>query len=342
MLEKNKILQYLKTIYTKTEAELEKHLIERFENKYTDSYHENGSYHFFYNESPLLLVAHLDTVHKQLPGIFISTDGYTYSAENGIGADDRNGVVAILELYEMCLDNNMQPPSILFTCKEEIGGVGVKKFAKNDDLLDKISNKNLFIQFDRRGENDFVTYGYRNNTLFEIIESYNFVQSFGSYTDISTLMQETRIMGVNFSAGYHNAHRIDEYTNFLELQENIIKVFDMFPSFTQEKFVAKEEYLEPMLNYSSFMYNDRFEQLSLFEDDYMYIISGEELYEIIESGELDYVIHSGEFTIFDCAITELYKFYPEEYVNIISKAIMSGNTDIIKKNDLQEEDVYEI
>lgn len=57
---------------------------------------DNG-YLYAKGTHPVLLVAHLDTVHKKSPKtILYSKDGNTIMSLEGIGGDDRCGVIMIL------------------------------------------------------------------------------------------------------------------------------------------------------------------------------------------------------------------------------------------------------
>ena len=76
---------------------------------------------------PILLCAHLDTVFL-FPPVNIYTDKETKVmwAPAGLGADDRAGVYAIMQI----IADNFRP-SVLFTTDEEIGCVGAKKVIMN-------------------------------------------------------------------------------------------------------------------------------------------------------------------------------------------------------------------
>ena len=71
----------------------------------------------FLQEKPCL-VAHIDSVHTKAPSK-ISLIGDKLSAENGIGGDDKCGIVAILEILKSGADVNA-----IFTIDEEIGAIG--------------------------------------------------------------------------------------------------------------------------------------------------------------------------------------------------------------------------
>ena len=111
---------------------------------------------------PVLLVAHMDTVHKNLPTIIsYNSKLQTISSPNGIGGDDRCGIYMVLEIvkYFNC--------SVLFTEDEELGGVGAEKFIKT-----KIASElefNYMIEFDRANANDAVFYECDNPEFEEFI-----------------------------------------------------------------------------------------------------------------------------------------------------------------------------
>ena len=112
---------------------------------YTEVHNQKG---FLYakGEIPVLLLAHMDTVHDQLPYIFNISDekGKTkISSQYGIGGDDRCGIYMILEIVKTL------KCSVLFTEDEEIGGVGAHKFADTDFV--KNLDVNYMIEFDRKG-----------------------------------------------------------------------------------------------------------------------------------------------------------------------------------------------
>lgn len=75
-------------------------------------------------EIPVALVAHLDTVHKlHTYELCHDQDKGVLWSPNGIGADDRAGVFSILEILK-----KGYRPSIIFCCKEEVGGIGAGYF----------------------------------------------------------------------------------------------------------------------------------------------------------------------------------------------------------------------
>lgn len=84
------------------------------------------------NAPPLLLAAHMDTV---APGesvkAVIGADGIIRSDGSTIlGSDDKAGIAAIMEAYDIIRENNLKHPplEILFTVGEEQGLLGIKHF----------------------------------------------------------------------------------------------------------------------------------------------------------------------------------------------------------------------
>lgn len=207
-----------------TQGELKKHCYKQLQNHYKNNKIFNDK-KFLYAKGniPLMLVAHLDTVHKWLPtNIWCSLDNTKLKADEGIGGDDRCGVYAILTILSK-LDRK-QLPSILFTTDEEIGGIGVSNFCKK--FKNKKLGVNAFIEIDRAHRDDVVNYNDINMDLVSKFEELGYKYERGSYTDIVDLMETFGISGVNLSSGYYNAHTTSEYVDFKDLMwtiENVIK-----------------------------------------------------------------------------------------------------------------------
>ena len=186
-----------------------------------------GSYILVKGEAPILLVAHLDTVHdKCVRQICKTSNGNILMSPQGIGGDDRCGVYALAAIYEQ----SRVKPWLLFTCDEEIGGVGAARFCadhRSGGLPDELDNMKIIIEIDRKGENDAVYYECDNPEFEAYITSKGFKTEFGSFSDISYVAPELGTAAVNLSSGYYNAHTLHEYINRKHLNATIKKVVEI-------------------------------------------------------------------------------------------------------------------
>ena len=180
---------------------------------------------------PVLLTAHMDTVHKKLVTDFyedIQTDKngkvtHTISSPQGIGGDDRCGIYAILKVIE-----SGYLPYVLFCEDEEIGGIGSGKFCKTK-YITELSNMKFLIELDRANSNDLVFYSNANQDWINC-------------------------SSVNLSCGYYKAHTVYEYVIMEELLETIEMTKHLLEA--SEK-VETFEYIEKTYNTRYYgMYNN--------------------------------------------------------------------------------------
>lgn len=197
---------------------------------------------------PIMLVTHLDTVFKSPPAnIYYDNKQKVMWSPQGLGADDRAGVFAIIKILQ-----DGYRPCICFTTDEEKGGVGanilIAKYPKAPFKLKYI------IELDRQGFLDCVFYGCNNLKFKEFVESYYFITDWGTYSDIATICPKWKIAGVNLSVGYINEHEKIETLHTEALYATIEKVehmlddVDISPTF---KFIpmSSEEYLQRFYDY---------------------------------------------------------------------------------------------
>ena len=168
---------------------------------------------------PVLLTAHMDTVHKEPVKDFyeyIDENGnHIISSPQGIGGDDRCGIYMILEIIKEF------KPSILFCEDEEIGGIGSGKFCKTEFIKDLCDLKYL-IELDRANGNDAVFYECDNPEFTDfIINNTGYKEACGSFSDISTLAPSCGVAAVNLSCGYYKAHTLQEEVNVEEMLHTI-------------------------------------------------------------------------------------------------------------------------
>ena len=169
-------------------------------------------------EIPVLLVAHLDTVHPEPPEIICySKDGRYMMSPQGIGGDDRAGVYMILQILRQVNCH------VLFCEDEECGGRGASAFTKSGILPDV----NYIVELDRKGENDAVYYGCDNQDFREYVAEFGFREAFGSFSDISILAPYLKTAAVNLSTGYYNAHRNHELIDTQVMATNTERVIEM-------------------------------------------------------------------------------------------------------------------
>ena len=182
---------------------------------------------FLYAEgsTPILLVAHLDTVHRALPEtICYSADGTVMMSPQGIGGDDRAGVYMILRLIQSCHCH------VLFCEDEETGGHGARAFTKSGIKPDV----NYIVELDRTGSNDAVFYQCRNRQFERHINSFGFQTAFGSFSDISILAPHLNLAAVNLSTGYYHAHQPGEYVRLDKVEELIDRVEKLLQTKTEQ------------------------------------------------------------------------------------------------------------
>lgn len=189
---------------------------------------------------PVLLLAHLDTVHELLPSLIkYDAEKDSISCIEGIGGDDRCGVYMVLEVVKKynC--------SVLFCEDEEQGGIGARKFIETD--LAKELKFNYAIEFDRRGSNDAVFYDCDNEEFEEFITKDFYKTAYGSFSDISVVAPFLGCAAVNLSCGYYNAHTKQEYVVLNEMERSIAEACQILERTTEDD---KFEYIEA--TYSSY------------------------------------------------------------------------------------------
>ena len=111
--------QLLEYIFKLSQDELHK-LLFHYLSKYYKNPVQTEDYIYAEGNIPIALVAHLDTVFDNPPKhIFFDHDQDVMWSPNGMGADDRAGVFAIIKII-----SHGFRPHIIFTHDEELGGDG--------------------------------------------------------------------------------------------------------------------------------------------------------------------------------------------------------------------------
>lgn len=191
--------------------------------------------------APILLVAHLDTVHKNpVHNICFSSDGNILMSPQGIGGDDRCGVYTLFKAYEQ----SEIKPYLLFTCNEETGGIGAKNFVRClDKLPAELATLKCIVEIDRKGRNDAVYYDCDNPAFEKYISSKGFKTACGSFSDISVIAPVLGVAAFNLSSGYYYPHHLHEYINRHELNTTLDKVVEIISDSARQDF-PRYEYIE--------------------------------------------------------------------------------------------------
>ena len=167
---------------------------------------------------PVLLVAHLDTVHQEpVRDICYNAEKTVAMSPQGIGGDDRAGVWMALYILERVSCH------VLFCEDEESGCVGARQFVRHKWA----PQVNYIVEMDRRGENDAVFYRCDNPDFTEYICSFGFDLAYGSCSDISYLAPHIGAAAVNLSCGYYCEHRRHEYVRLDQMQHNARRIAEM-------------------------------------------------------------------------------------------------------------------
>ena len=204
-----------------SQKKLFKLLAKKFKGK---AFLSKGNFLLVRGTAPVMLVAHLDTVHTEpVKQICASEDGNILMSPQGIGGDDRCGVFALVKIY---LSAQVKP-WLLFTCDEEVGGLGAQQFClahSQRRLPTELDALKFLVEIDRKGKNDAVYYDCDNPDFEEYITGKGFKTAIGSFSGISLIAPELGIAAVNLSSGYYNAHTLHEFINVKELHDTIHRV----------------------------------------------------------------------------------------------------------------------
>ena len=196
---------------------------------------------------PVLLVAHLDTVHKETVKTICYSDGGTVvMSPEGIGGDDRAGIYMIMQIIKK------HRCHVLFCEDEEIGGIGAHEFARSGIR----PNVNYIVELDRHGSEDAVFYDCDNREFTTYVEGFGFAENFGTFSDISVIAPELGVAAVNISAGYYNEHTRYETVNMEDVARNIARVGEMVS--TESKLFEYIECVRYRGTYGRGFYEDRF------------------------------------------------------------------------------------
>lgn len=213
---------------------------------------------------PIALVAHMDTVFS-IPAkeVYYDTKKNVMWSPQGLGADDRAGIFSILQLVM-----KGHRPHIILTTDEEKGGLGASKLAGIKNPFGK--ELKYIIQLDRRGTNDCVFYDCENPEFTKYVEKFGFVESWGSFSDISYICPAWKVAGVNLSVGYIGEHSTNEILRVGAMLDTINKVENMLT----EKEIPFFKYIPTQYQYPGLsLYGKGYDKVlnkAYFGDQYKY------------------------------------------------------------------------
>lgn len=169
------------------------------------------------------VVAHMDQVqkfHSKDFQCFVCGDtilGYSQSKkrQEGLGADDKNGIFVALE----CL-RKFDNIKLAFFTEEECGTIGSS--AADISFFDDCR---FVVQCDRKGNSDFVNNIYSTSLCSKEflhdteMEKFGYTPHVGGLTDVYALSENyLEISCCNMSCGYYNPHTNEEVTSISDLE----------------------------------------------------------------------------------------------------------------------------
>lgn len=249
----------------KTQEEMKEYVKNRLKNRISSrgKVVSGDGYVFYKGTFPVLLCAHMDTVHKALPKTLVYANG-TLSSPQGIGGDDRCGIYMIFKILKK------YDCSVVFLEDEEIGCVGAKKFVNSKECKELNGQLKYIIEFDRKGNNHAVTYDCDNKEFDNFITKEFFKKEHGTCSDISYIAPELEVAAVNLSCGYYKEHHLEEWVNLAEMERVIVEAMKILER-TKEieepfKYIkSKNSYLYGYGGYRNSGYSYGFDY-----DDYYY------------------------------------------------------------------------
>lgn len=241
-------LKSIEQFFQLTQESLLKVMSKYLKTKYDKVYISND-YLMAIGNISVAVVAHLDTVFTTPPeNIFYDRVKNVMWSPEGLGADDRAGVYAIIQLLKRGLR-----PTVIFTTDEEKGALGASALIGN--FPEAPVELNYIIQLDRRGSVDCVFYDCDNPTFESYVESFGFVTAYGTFSDISVICPAWEVAGVNLSIGYIDEHSYSELLYIGNMLSTIDKVAKMLKDISNSE---KFEYIPAYKNYKmAFGYNSK-------------------------------------------------------------------------------------
>lgn len=194
--------------------------LKRFFKKEDIDYDEYGNIFIGFNDNTKglpILVAHTDNVlGDDKEPVFDLSKRYIKGMKNGIGFDDKAGIMAIISLWRHFKTQRFR---IIFPADEEVGGEGAKMIPE-----DMFNDAKWILELDRRGDKDVIqTSGTTRLCSDEFVgkwEEMGYKRATGTFTDVNIFKPKADwINMMNISIGYYKAHTEDEYLDTVAFEK---------------------------------------------------------------------------------------------------------------------------
>lgn len=197
------------------------------------------------------LFAHVDTVHNvdddfnAEKNVFYDQAQKVFWSPEGLGGDDRNGIIIILSLLETYKGNL----SVIFFQDEECGGYG--SLLINESEFEECS---YGIAIDRRGRHDVIFDTYTDKISSDafkflisgICKKHLLRPADGMFTDAVNVSDRMRVSCINLSAGYYEPHTEKEYARLNDMMDIKNFILDIFKNVSAR---SKYEHISDRLTY---------------------------------------------------------------------------------------------
>ena len=196
-----------------------------------------------------ILVAHTDNVlGDDKEPVFDLSCRYLKGVKNGIGFDDKAGIMAIITLWQYFKEQKFR---IIFPANEEVGGVGSENMA-DDWFVDA----KWILELDRKGNNDFIqTSGGTRLCSDEFAQKFidmGFKRAEGTFTDVNVMKPRANWVNMaNLSIGYYNPHTDNEYLDTVAFEKIVNKVKD----FIEKDYDFEDDKPDPVKEMTKFDWN---------------------------------------------------------------------------------------
>ena len=208
-------------------------------------YDEHGNIFIGFNEKSAglpILVAHTDNVlGADKEPVFDLSCRYLKGVKNGIGFDDKAGIMAIITLWQYFKEQKFR---IIFPADEEVGGVGSSQM---DD--EWFCDAKWILELDRKGDKDFiqVSGGTRlcSDSFAQKFVDMGFKKAEGVFTDVNELKPRANWINMaNISIGYYNPHTDNEYLDTVAFEKIVNKV----ASFIEKDYDFEDDVPDPVVD----------------------------------------------------------------------------------------------